>query len=246
VRRVIVVQARMTSSRLPGKVLMDLAGKPLLERELERLERCARADEVMLAVTGNPDDDPLVALAERRGLRWYRGSEHDVLARYAGAAREARADLVVRVTSDCPLIDPGETDAVIAALEQRRATCDYASNRLEPHLPRGLDTEALWRDALERMDRMATSRPAREHVTWFCYAERPDLFALHSVLRPVDAHDLRWTVDTPDDLEMVRTLYERLGLAEQPLPLAEVIAYVREHPEIPAINQHISQKDPTA
>jgi spore coat polysaccharide biosynthesis protein SpsF len=246
VRRVIVVQARMSSTRLPGKVLMELSGRPMLERQLERLSRCAHADEIVLAVTSNDGDQPLVELARRLGLRWYRGSEDDVLSRYVEAAREAQADLVVRVTSDCPLIDPDETDAVIAALEERRETVDYASNRLEPHLPRGLDTEVLWRDTLDRMDRMGTSKPAREHVTWFCYAERPDLFALHSVLRPVDAHDLRWTVDTPDDLEMVRTLYDRLGLAEQPRPLAEVIAYVRAHPEIPAINQHIGQKDPTA
>lgn len=245
-RRVIVVQARMTSTRLPGKVLMDLAGKPLLERQLERLRRCARADEVMLAVTENAADDPLAEFARRFDVRCHRGSEHDVLARYAGAAREAQADLVVRVTSDCPLIDPAETDAVIAALEERRATHDYASNRLEPHLPRGLDTEALWRDTLDRMDRMATSKPAREHVTWFCYAERAELFSLHSVRRPVDAHDLRWTVDTPDDLEMVRTLYDRLGLADAPLPLADVVAFVRSRPEIAAINGHVEQKDPTA
>jgi spore coat polysaccharide biosynthesis protein SpsF len=243
---VIVVQARMTSTRLPGKVLMDLEGRPLLERELERLGRCAHADEVMLAVTTNPDDDPLVALARRLGLRWYRGSEHDVLARYAGAAREAQADLVVRVTSDCPLIDPAETDAVISALQERRTSCDYASNRLRPHLPRGLDTEALWRDTLERMDRLATSPPAREHVTWFCYAERPELFGLHAVMRPVDAHDLRWTVDTADDLEMVRRLYAELGLAERPVALQDVIAHVRAHPEIAAINAHVEQKDPAA
>jgi spore coat polysaccharide biosynthesis protein SpsF len=246
VRRVIVVQARMTSTRLPGKVLMELEGRPLLERELERLGRCTLADEVVLAVTTNADDDLLVALADRLGLRWYRGSEHDVLSRYAGAAREAQADLVVRVTSDCPLIDPEETDAVIGALQERRERCDYASNRLEPQLPRGLDVEALWRDVLERMDRLATSRPAREHVTWFCYVERPDLFALHSVRRPVDAHDLRWTVDTADDLAMVRRLYADLGLAERPMALADVIAHVREHPEIAAINAHIEQKDPTA
>ena len=236
----------MTSTRLPGKVLMDLEGRPLLERELERLGRCAHADEVMLAVTTNPDDDPLVALARRLGLRWYRGSEHDVLARYAGAAREAQADLVVRVTSDCPPIDPVETDAVISALQERRTSCDYASNRLRPHLPRGLDTEALWRDTLERMDRLATSPPAREHVTWFCYAERPELFGLHAVMRPVDAHDLRWTVDTADDLEMVRRLYAELGLAERPVALQDVIAHVRAHPEIAAINAHVEQKDPTA
>ncbi len=243
-RRVVVVQARMTSTRLPGKVLADLAGRPMLERQLERLARCERADEIVLAVTDNDADAPLVELARRLGLRWFRGSEHDVLARYTGAARDADADLVVRVTSDCPLIDPVETDAVIAALEERRGSCDYASNRLEPHLPRGLDTEALWRDALERTDRLATSAPAREHVTWFCYAERPDLFLLHSVRRPVDAHDLRWTVDTPEDLAMVRRLYAELGLAERPLALADVIAHVRAHPAIAAINAEIRQKDP--
>jgi spore coat polysaccharide biosynthesis protein SpsF len=245
-RRVVIVQARMTSTRLPGKVLLDLAGRPMLERQLERLAACRRADEIVLAVTTRPDDEPLVELARRLGLRWHRGSEHDVLARYAGAAREAEADLVVRVTSDCPLIDADETDAVIEALEQRRASCDYASNRLEPHLPRGLDTEVLWRDVLERMDRLASSRPAREHVTWYCYGERPELFTLHSVRRPHDAHDLRWTVDTPDDLAMVRRLYAELGLAEDPLPAANVIAYVRAHPELAAINAHVTQKDPAA
>jgi spore coat polysaccharide biosynthesis protein SpsF len=246
VRRVIVVQARMTSTRLPGKVMMDLGGRPMLERQLARLERCSRVDDIVLAVTTNPDDASLTELAGRRGLRWYRGSEHDVLSRYAGAARETAADMVVRVTSDCPLIDPEETDAVIAALEERRTTADYASNRLEPHLPRGLDTEALWRDALDRMDRMATSRPAREHVTWFCYEERPDLFELHSVRRPVDASDLRWTVDTEADLAMMRRLYDELGLAETFVPLAEVIAHVRAHPELAAMNAHIEQKDPAA
>src|ERR1044071_6002826 len=126
-RRVVVVQARMTSTRLPGKVLMDLDGRPLLERQLARLGRCARVDEIVVATTVNDTDDPLVALADRLGLRWHRGSEADVLGRYVGAAREADADMVVRVTSDCPLIDAGETDAVIGALEERRGSCDYAN-----------------------------------------------------------------------------------------------------------------------
>src|SRR4051794_16891556 len=244
--RVVIVQARMTSQRLPGKVLMDVAGRPMLEQELRRLARCERADELVLAGTTNPNDDALVELARRLGIRWFRGSEHDVLGRYAGAAREAGADLVVRVTSDCPLIDPVEVDAVIDALEARRTWCDYASNRLEPHLPRGLDTEALWRDALDRTDRLAVSAPAREHVTWFCYAERPDLFALHSVLRPFDAADLRWTVDTPEDLELIRRLYADLDLADRDTPAAAIVEHVRRHPEVAAINAHIAQKSPTA
>ncbi len=232
-RVVVIVQARMTSTRLPGQVLMDLAGQPLLERELERLEPA----EIVLAVTTNPDDDPLVALADRLGIRWYRGPEDDVLARYAGAAREAEADAVVRVTSDCPLIDREEVGAVIEALT---TDVDYAANILERRLPRGLDTEALWRDTLERVDRLATSRPAREHVTWFIHSERPDLFVLHSVERPFDAADLRWTVDTEADLELVRRLYAD-GMHQR--PLADIVAYVRAHPELAAINAHVAQKE---
>jgi spore coat polysaccharide biosynthesis protein SpsF len=241
-RRVVVVQARMTSTRLPGKVLMDLDGKPLLERQLARLARCEHADEIVIATTVNGADDPLVALARRLGLRWHRGSEDDVLRRYADAAREADADLVVRVTSDCPLIDPGETDAVIAALQQRRASADYASNVQERRLPRGLDTEALWRDVLERADRLATSASAREHVTSFVHAERPDLFLLHSVPGSVDAGDLRWTVDTAEDLAMVRRLWTELELSDRIVAPADVVAHVRAHPEIAAINAGVAQK----
>jgi spore coat polysaccharide biosynthesis protein SpsF len=238
-RRVVVIQARMTSTRLPGKVLMDLAGRPMLERQLERLEGCRQVDEIVLAVTTNPDDDPIVDLAGRLSVRVHRGSEHDVLDRYVGAARASDAAVVVRVTSDCPLIDAAEVDAVIDALEPEY---DYASNTLVRHLPRGLDAEALWRDALDRTARMATSTPAREHVTWFCREERPDLFELRSVVRDVDAADLRWTVDTAEDLELVRRLYAELGLAEQSRPFAEVLAHVRAHPELAEINVHVEQK----
>jgi spore coat polysaccharide biosynthesis protein SpsF len=238
-RRVLIVQARMTSTRLPGKVLEDLAGRPMLARQLGRLRACRNVDELVVATTTNATDDPLVALADAEGARWFRGSEHDVLSRYAGAAREAAADVVVRVTSDCPLIDPDEVDVVIAALEPG---IDYAANIIERRLPQGLDTEALWRDVLERMDRIASSVPAREHVTWFCRDERPELFVNRSVVRPYDASDLRWTVDTPDDLALVRRLYTELGLAERPRPLGEILAHVRAHPDLQAINAHVQQK----
>jgi spore coat polysaccharide biosynthesis protein SpsF len=244
--RVAVVQARMTSTRLPGKVLMDLGGRPMLERQLARLARSERVDEIVLAVTDNPEDEPLVELARTLGVRWHRGSEHDVLDRYVGAAREASADLVVRVTSDCPLIDPREVDVVVAALEERPARYDYAANNLERDLPRGLDCEALWADVLERMGRMATSSPAREHVTWFCHAERPELFERHTVRRPYDAADLRWTVDTPEDLALMRRLYADLGLADHDPGLDAILAHVRAHPELAALNAHVAQKDPRA
>jgi spore coat polysaccharide biosynthesis protein SpsF len=240
--RVVIVQARMTSTRLPGKVLADLGGRSVLERQLERLARCERADELVVATTTNSEDDPIVALVGRLGHRVFRGSEDDVLSRYAGAAREAGADLVVRVTSDCPLIDPEETDVVIAELEARAAEADFASNPLVRDVPRGLDTEALWRDVLERAHRMATSVPAREHVTFYIWSERPERFALHAVRRPYEAADLRWTVDTPEDLEVVRRLFDALGYADRPVPVAEAIAWAREHPEVTALNADVVQK----
>lgn len=238
----IILQARMTSTRLPGKVLMDLAGKPLLARQIERLQECREADEIVIATTTNPQDDPIVALARDLGVRSFRGSENDVLGRYVGAAFAAQADLVARVTSDCPLIDANETDRVIAALKERQATHDYAANVLERHLPRGLDTEALWIDALLRADRMAESSTAREHVTHFLVRERPEWFRLHAVCGAQNNSDLRWTVDTAEDLALVRCLYEQLGLATRRVGYADLVAFVRGRPELSALNNHVAQK----
>jgi spore coat polysaccharide biosynthesis protein SpsF len=238
-RTVVVVQARMTSTRLPGKVLMDLQGKPMLQRQIERLQRCENADEIVLAITTNAADDPIETLADTLAIRVHRGSEHDVLDRYLGAARGARADVIVRVTSDCPLIDAHEVDVVI---DELTAGVDYAANLLIRDLPRGLDAEALHRDVLERIARIATSQAAREHVTWFIRDERPELFVSKAVRRPFDAADLRWTVDTPEDLELARTLYEQLDLGATHAPFPAILEHVRAHPELAAINAHIEQK----
>lgn len=230
----------MTSTRLPGKVLLDLAGEPMLARELDRLKRCERADELVIATTANHSDDPICALARQTGLRCFRGPEGDVLARYAGAAREARADVIVRITADCPLIDPEETDRVIAALEDGGA--DYASNVLERSYPRGLDAEAFTRDALDRAAREATSPSAREHVTFYMVQEQPERFALHSVKDIEDNSDLRWTVDTAEDLEAVRRIYEGLDLGHVFKGYRDVLRFVRAHPGIAAMNAHVRQK----
>jgi spore coat polysaccharide biosynthesis protein SpsF len=241
-KRVIILQARMTSTRLPGKVLMDLAGRPMLAQQLRRLQRCRQVDEIVVATTTNATDDPVVALARSEGARGYRGSETDVLARYVGAAREAKAEVVVRVTADCPLIDPEESDRVIEALIVQRERCDYASNVVRRTYPRGLDTEAMYADTLERLERLAQSAPAREHVTYYVLNERPDLFGVHSVTDTENNSDLRWTVDVAEDLEMVRRLYEELALGDRFVGYRELLAYVRAHPAVAVVNAGVMQK----
>lgn len=226
-KRVVVLQARTTSTRLPGKVLMDLGGRPMLARQLERLARCRNVDEIVVATTVNATDDPVVDVARGAGVRWFRGSEADVLGRYAGAAREAGADVVIRSTADCPLIDPEVVDRVVQTLVEGRTELDYVSNVIHRTYPRGLDVEALWRDTLERVDRMATSKPAREHVTWFVYRERPDLFSIGSVTDAEDHADLSWTVDTAEDLERVRGIFSLLGLESGYVPYPDAVKAVR-------------------
>lgn len=241
-KRVIIVQARMTSTRLPGKVLMDLAGRPMLAQQIRRLKRCQRMDDLVIATSTNSDDDPVVSVAENEGVRWFRGSEADVLSRYVGAAREAQADIIVRVTADCPVIDPSQTDLVIEALEAHQHECDYAANTIHRTLPRGLDTEAFFRDVLERLDRLSVSAPAREHVTYFIDAEHPELFRTFSVSDAEDNSDVRWTVDTLEDFALVERVYDDLQLDDHPLSYREILKYVRSNPEIVALNSHIVQK----
>ena len=241
-RRIVIVQARMTSTRLPGKVLMDLAGRPLLAQQLRRLARCRLVDDVVVATTANATDDAVVALARSEGARWFRGSEGDVLARYAGAAREARADVIVRVTADCPLIDPDECDRVIAALVSHPARADYASNVVRRTFPQGLDCEAMFADTLERVDRLARSPAVREHVTAFVWHERPELFLIESVADAEDNSDLRWTVDEAADLALVRALYEALGIGERPAPYRELLLYARAHPHLATLNAAVVQR----
>ncbi len=241
-KTVIIIQARMTSTRLPGKVLMDLCGQPMLAQQLRRVKTCRQADGIVVATTINSADDPVVAVAEKEGVRWFRGSEADVLSRYAGAAREAGADVVVRITADCPLIDPEVSDRVMVELKTHANTCDYAHNILPRTYPRGLDTEAFSRETLERLDRMSRSSAAREHVTHFLLEEHPELFVTRAVTDREDNSDLRWTVDTAEDLAMVRRVYEALDLGRRVAPYREILTFVREHPEIVALNAHILPK----
>lgn len=244
-KRVCLVQARMGSTRVPGKVLRDLLGRPMLIRQLERLAACRSIDEIVIATTTNPSDDTVAQAADEAGIRVFRGPEDDVLARLVGAAQMARADVVVRVTADCPLIDPGTTDRVIDELTGNAGDCDYASNVVRRTYPRGLDAEALFVDTLLRVHRLAGTPAEREHVTLTIRSTRRGLFVIRSVEDTVDNSDLRWTVDEERDFTLVQRLFEELDLTNVVLPYAEILAHVRAHPELARMNQGVATWDPS-
>ncbi|HET7502726.1 MAG TPA: glycosyltransferase family protein [Kofleriaceae bacterium] len=238
-RVVAVIQARMGSTRLPGKVLAAIGATTMLGQVVRRLRGARGVDEIVIATSTGGDDDAVVCEAGRLGAAVHRGPAADVLERFAGAARAYRAEAIVRVTADCPLLDPGVVEQVIGLLT---AEVDYASNTHVRRFPRGLDVEVLHADTLARIARLGTSPAAREHVTAFVM-EQPALFRIAQLGAEHDDSDLRWTVDTPDDLALVRALYAELSLDAAPRPYREVVAAVRARPELAAQNAHVVQKD---
>lgn len=226
---VAVIQARMGSTRLPGKVLADVAGAPMLDRVIDRVRRAGWVDAVWVAGSAKRADDPIAARCRAIGVPMFRGPEEDVLGRFVGTAERARADVVVRLTADCPLLDPEVIDRVVAEVIDHPAT-DYASNVTERSYPRGLDVEAFTREALIRMDQLGRSPAAREHVTIPVRLEHPEAFHCRSVGSPDDDSDLRWTVDTAEDLEFVRLVYRTLGLADRAWSYRELVAWCRANP----------------
>ena len=232
----------MTSTRLPGKVLLPLAGEPMLVRLLERLRRVQRADGIVIATTINASDDPIASLCAQQGVPCHRGSELDVLSRYADAARLHAADVVVRITSDCPLIDPALIDQLIAVYEE--GDSDYVSNMLPPTWPYGMAVEVFSATALAQAHAEATQDAEREHVTPFIYWH-PQRYRLRNVASPVALSHHRWTVDTPEDYELVRRLFDHLLPTNPHFTQADVLALLDAHPDWIAINQHVQQKPAT-
>jgi spore coat polysaccharide biosynthesis protein SpsF len=210
VRTIAIIQARLSSRRLPGKVLRDIAGKTMLEWVTTRVRRASFITQVVVATTTGPKDDLIVEECRRLDVACHRGSELDVLDRYYRAARQHDADVVIRVTSDCPLIDPREIERVIVSF---RAACpSYASNSIVPGCLRGLDTEIMTMESLARAWREARHHYHRARVTPYIY-QNPHLFRVLATRLPTD-RDLsghRWTVDTQEDLEMVRALCSELS-----------------------------------
>jgi len=264
-----IIQARMGSQRLPGKVLLDIAGQPMLARVYERTHLASALDQVVVATTTQPDDNPIAEMCAQRGYPCYRGSLSDVLDRYYQSARGFNAQVIVRITADCPLIDPQVIDRTVAAFFGHTAAqdvllfdgkppapttasagssqpaYDFAANRLPPPwgrtYPIGLDTEVCTFTALETAWKEANLPHQREHVMPFFY-DNPQRFRVLLVNAEQDFGRLRWTVDTPEDLELVRRIYAAFAGRDDPSWL-EVLDLFERRPEFAQLNAGVAAKD---
>jgi spore coat polysaccharide biosynthesis protein SpsF len=202
-----VLQARTSSTRFPGKILAEIDGIPMIQHQISRIKRATRIDELVVATSTDPSDDALVALCSDLGVAVVRGSLSDVLGRFMLAASEFPSEYVVRLTADCPLTSPKVLDSVIEMHIEYQS--DYTSNCHPPTFPDGLDVEVMTYEALSWAQQNATTSPEREHVT-LAIASRPERFTLANLTMQPDCSSFRWTVDLPEDLDFVRSVYAHL------------------------------------
>lgn len=232
----VVVQARLGSRRLPRKVLMPLAGATALERIVERIRGAKLVSEVVVATTVLGEDDAIVALCRQKDIACFRGHPTDCLSRHLGAAHARRSDTCVKIPSDVPLIDPAVIDTVLAAHAERGGDVDFVTNVLPPTWP-DQDVEVMWTELLERADREATRDIDREHTTPFFW-DPPGRFRVHNVTADVvfgASH--RWTLDYPEDYQLLAMIYERLYRPGAPFTISDVLALLAAEPELASLNE---------
>lgn len=241
-KTIALIQARMSSTRLPGKVLKRSYGRTMLERMVERVRLSKTLQQVIVATTTDPSDDRIERFCQRQGIPVFRGNLHDVLDRYYQAAREFQADVIVRLTGDCPLIDPVLIDDVVQELIDKRL--DFACNRLPPPFKRtypiGLDVEACTFSALETAWKQATEKHEREHVLPYLYAV-PGRFKISQLNYTEDLGHLRWTLDTPQDLLLLRRIYRQFQ-GRNDFSWLEVLALYKKNPRLFDINADVKHK----
>jgi len=239
VRTVAIIQARMGSGRCPGKVMAEVGGRPMLDHVVRRAQQATTIELVVVATSDRPSDDAIADFCAQHSISCIRGSEDDVLDRYYQASKAFDVDPIVRLTADCPLLDPAVIDSVVRTF--RAGDYDYVSNALEPTYPDGLDTEVFGFGVLEKAWREASRMTEREYPTSYIF-EHPTRFRLHNVRNDVDLSNLRWTVDEPKDLEFVRRIYGELG-PEPSFGMQEILDLLRRHPELATINAGIGRNE---
>jgi spore coat polysaccharide biosynthesis protein SpsF len=236
-----IIQARMGSTRLPGKILKTVLGKTLLEYQIERVKRAKLIDEIIVATTAKKSDDPIAQLCHQLSIPFYRGSEDDVLSRYYEAATRFKVDVVVRLTSDCPIIDPEVIDKTVDVYLANCQSVDYVSNTLVRTFPRGLDTEVFSYKVLKEAFDHTIDKMYREHVTSYIYSH-DEIYTLKNIASIENYGDHRWTVDTPEDFALLKNIIEALYPFNKEFVLEDVIKLLEMNPEWIEINKHIEQK----
>ena len=223
-----VIQARMSSTRLPGKVLKDILGQPMVVRQLERISRSKLIDKIVVATSVEASDDSLANAVENAGFEVFRGSLDDVLSRFQKLRTDLNPAHIVRLTADCPLTDPQVIDGII---EQHLATgADYTSNVINRTFPRGIDAEIFTVEALDRLSKLDLSTEEHEHVTLGFY-KRPNDFTLTNFSQSDDKSHLRWTVDNPEDFDFASWVYTELYPENHEFLSADIVALLNSNPE---------------
>lgn len=234
-----IIQARMASTRLPEKVLKDIAGKPMLWHIINRLKFSKKIDEIILAIPNSKESDKLEKFSEDNKVNYFRGSEEDVLSRYYETAKKFKVDVIIRITADCPLIDPEIIDKVIE--KHLESGADYTSNLLKRTFPKGLDIEVFSFSALEKSFEETKKRADREHVTLYI-REQPRKFKRVNIENDKDISFMRWTVDEKEDLEFVREIYKRLYRGGRIFLTKEIVELLEKEPKLLEINKNIKRK----
>ncbi|MGZ3633053.1 MAG: cytidylyltransferase domain-containing protein [Parachlamydiaceae bacterium] len=238
---VAIIQARQGSTRLPQKSMMPILGKPLLGYVIEQVSRAQSVQNVVVATTALPMDDAIQAYCTEQDVPCFRGPVEDVLERYLKAAEMFQADVVVRITGDCPLIDPALIDLVVSRYLESYPISDYASNVMNRTYPRGMDVEVFSFKALNQAAEDATAKGEREHVTLYLYSH-PELFSLISVEGSVDDSHYRLTVDTQEDFVLIKKIIEHLYPQNPHFTLKQILEVLAQHPGWKKMNAHIEQK----
>lgn len=235
----VILQARMNSERLPGKPLLKVLGRPLLSYMIERLKRVEHPVTLVIATTDS--SEPIIQFCKEERLKYYVGSEQDVLDRYLKAARRFDADVIVRVTGDNPLLDPQVIDEAIRQFLEAYPALDYLSNSLNRTFPRGMDVEIFKRRALETAHEDGFHSEEREHVTPYIW-RHPELFQLAQMTYKRDTSQHRWTVDTEQDFELIKRILEEIYPRKKAFTLEDLLELLEEHPDWSLLNATIQQK----
>lgn len=230
-----ILQARVSSTRLPGKVLKPILGRPMLVRQLERVKRSKLIDKLIVATSTDLSDSPIFDLCNKDEVACFRGNLDDVLDRFFNAAKPYKPDNILRLTGDCPLADPVLIDEVISY--HLNGGYDYSSNTLEPTFPDGLDIEVFKYKCLEQAWKEAVLPSQREHVTPFIY-QHPDRFKIGNFKNMLDLSGLRWTVDEPADFELISLIYNSLYTKNPKFTTSDILAFLDSHPDLKAMNTH--------